>query len=68
MYDGNVSAINTSLLQDTGVDTDCYMFLRYSGDRTALLSASVAKNLQNEEIIYGTKGSMRVSTKQANFV
>ena len=59
-YQMPVHSLIKRLLQENGVDTDSYIFLRYSGDRTALLSTSFVKDMQSEGIIYGTNGSMKV--------
>jgi len=42
------------------VDTDCHIFLRYSNDRTALLSSSLLLDLNKEGIVYGNKGFVKV--------
>ena len=47
-------------LMETGVDSACHIFMRFSGNRTAVASTSISENLANEAIICGPKGTIKV--------
>ena len=47
-------------LLETGVDSACHIFMRFSGNRTALASTSILTDLPNEAFICGPKGTIKV--------
>lgn len=50
-------------VNDTGCDDCTAIVLKYPGSKMAMVSTSALADMNNDAVIWGTKGSIRVSTE-----